>query len=193
MAAIFSLITTASAEPLKLNARRQIETGKGKGDWQEERKVLDWEGTKTALIVCDMWDRHWCQGATERVGEMAPRMNEVVKAARAKGVFIIHAPSDTMKFYEGMVQRKRAQEAKKAVPPVELKRWCSLDPAKEAPLPIDDSDGGCDDEPRCKEGPPWPWTRQIATIEVADVDAVTDSAEAYNLLEERGITNVIVM
>ncbi len=187
----FSL--NVSAEPLKLNARRQIETEKGKGDWRAEQKVLEWEGKKTALIICDMWDQHWCKGATERVGEMAPRMNEVVKAARAKGVFIIHAPSDTMKFYEGTVQRKRAQEAKKATPPVPLKRWCHLDPTKEAALPIDDSDGGCDDDPRCKEGPPYPWKRQIATIEVADEDAVTDSDEAYNLLQERGIENVIVM
>jgi putative membrane-bound dehydrogenase-like protein len=188
---IFSF--SISAEPLKLNARRQVESEKGKGDWSQEQKVLQWEGKKTALIICDMWNEHWCKGATERVGEMAPRMNEVVKAARAKGVFIIHAPSDTMKFYEGTVQRNRAIEARKAVPPVELKRWCNLDPTKEAALPIDDSDGGCDDEPRCKEGPPWPWKRQIEVIEVAEGDAVTDSAEAYNLLEERGIENVIVM
>src|SRR5687767_9702049 len=166
MAAIFSLITTASAEPLKLNARRQIESGKGNSDWREERKALDWEGKKTALIICDMWDQHWCKGATERVGEMAPHMNEVVKAARAKGVFIIHAPSGTMKFYEGTPQRKRAQEAPVAQPPVELKGWCHLDPAKEAPLPIDDSDGGCDDDPQCKTHSPW--KRQIATIEIAD-------------------------
>src|SRR5688500_11738410 len=102
-----------SAEPLKLNARRQTESEKGSGKSQKEEKALEWEGKKTALIICDMWNEHWCKGATERVGEMAPRMNEVVKAARAKGVSIIHAPSDTMKFYEGTVQRKRAQNALK--------------------------------------------------------------------------------
>src|SRR5688500_9500217 len=150
---IFVLLwaVTISAEPLKLNALRQMESEKGSGKWRKEEEAVEWEGKKTALIICDMWDRHWCKGATERVGEMAPRMNEVVKAARAKGVFIIHAPSDTMKFYEGTVQRKRAQNALKATPPVELKRWCNLDPKKEAALPIDDSDGGCDDDPRCKE------------------------------------------
>ena len=83
---IFS--TSVLAEPLKLNARRQVEGEKGKGNWKEEHAVLDWEGKKTALIICDMWNEHWCKGATERVGEMAPRMNEVVKAARAKWVFI---------------------------------------------------------------------------------------------------------
>lgn len=179
------------AEPLKLHTRKQIESSPKSGDWKSEEKTVEWDAKKTAIIICDMWDQHWCKGATERVGEMAPRMNEVVKVARAMGVFIIHAPSDTMKFYEGTPQRKRAQEAPTATPPVPLQRWCKLDPAKEAALPIDDSDGGCDDDPRCKGGSPW--KRQIAAIEVAEQDAITDSAEAYNLLQQRGIDNVIVM
>jgi putative membrane-bound dehydrogenase-like protein len=187
----FGISFSSWAEPLKLNSRRQVETEKGK--WKAQEKALNWDSKKTALIICDMWDQHWCKGATERVAEMAPRMNEVIKAARAKGVFIIHAPSETMKFYEGTAARKRALNAPKATPPVELKRWCNLDPTKEAPLPIDDSDGGCDDDPKCKGGPPYPWKRQIATIEISDEDAITDSAEAYNLLQERGIENVIVM
>src|SRR5205085_9566811 len=65
------------------------------------------------------------------------------------------------------------------------------DAVKEPPLPIDDSDGGCDDEPQCQQGSPW--RRQIATIEVKEGDAITDSAEAYNLMRQRGITNVIIM
>lgn len=176
---------------LKLRARRSVETEKGSGMWRLTGQELQWDASKTAIVICDMWNEHWCKGATERVAEMAPRMNEVIKAARAKGVFIIHAPSDTMDFYKDTPQRKRAQNAPAAKPPVELKRWCNLDPAKEAPLPIDDSDGGCDELPQCKHGSPW--RRQIATIEVADQDAITDSAEAYNLLQERGIENVIVM
>lgn len=186
-------MTGLVAEPMRLNARKRVEAAAGSGQWQVQEKAVEWDSKKTALIICDMWNEHWCKGATERVGEMAPRMNEVVKAARAKGVFIIHAPSDTMTFYEGTAQRKRAQDAPKATPPVPLQRWCNLDPSKEAPLPIDDSDGGCDEDPKCKGGPPWPWKRQIAMIEVAETDAVTDSAEAYNLLQERGIENVIVM
>jgi len=180
-----------AAEPLKLNARGEVESAPKSGVWRTEAKAMEWDPAKTALVICDMWNEHWCKGATERVGEMAPRMNEVVKAARARGVFIIHAPSDTMKFYEGAPQRQRAQNAPKATPPVPLKGWCHLDPAKEAPLPIDDSDGGCDEDPKCKEG--GPWKRQIAAIEIAEQDAITDSAEAYNLMQERGIENVIVM
>ncbi|MEO8428289.1 MAG: PVC-type heme-binding CxxCH protein [Verrucomicrobiota bacterium] len=118
-------------------------------------------------------------------------MNEVIQEARKRGVFIIHCPSSTMEFYKDTPQRKRAQAASKAIPKVPLKSWCNLDPTREAALPIDDSDGGCDDEPQCAGGSPW--RRQIATIEIAEGDAITDSDEAYNLLQARGIDNVIVM
>src|SRR5437868_14219524 len=123
------------AEPITIHIRRQVESAPKSGEWKSETKTLQWESKKTAIIICDMWDKHWCKGATERVAEMAPRMNEVVKAARAKGVFIIHSPSDTMKFYEGTPQRKRAQAAPKVEPKAPLQRWYKLDPSKEAPLP----------------------------------------------------------
>jgi hypothetical protein len=65
------------------------------------------------------------------------------------------------------------------------------------PLPIDDSDNGCDDQPQCPipdgKTKPYPWTRQIATIEVAEPDAVTDRGdEVYNLLRQRGIKHLLV-
>jgi hypothetical protein len=96
-----------------------------------------------------------------------------------------------MKFYEGTPQRKRAQEAPVTTPPVPLQHWCKLDPTREGPLPIDDSDGGCDDEPQCKTFTAW--RKEIPILEIANEDAVTDSTEAYNLLQQRGIQNVIVM
>jgi type 1 glutamine amidotransferase/nicotinamidase-related amidase len=124
---------------------------------------------------------------------MAPRMNEVLKAARSKGVLIIHCPSNTMEFYKDHPGRKLAQQA----PPVEAKRplekWCYLDKEREVALPIDDTDGGCDCERTWKPGDPYPWTRQIATLEIKDGDAVTDSAEAYYLMRQRGVENLIVM
>jgi type 1 glutamine amidotransferase len=72
-----------------------------------------------------------------------------------------------------------------------LQPWCRLNPEREGSLPIDDRDGGCDCQPKCPTGNPW--TRQIAAIDILEGDAVTDSAEAYYLMKQRGITNVIVM
>ncbi|MBI2948329.1 MAG: protein-signal peptide and transmembrane prediction [Verrucomicrobia bacterium] len=162
-------------------------------------KKVNWDAKKTALIICDMWDDHWCKSAAARVAELAGPMNEVVKAARAKGVFIIHAPSSVVNFYKDTPQRKRAQAAPLAKPPVPLSTaerwgttWCWPDPAREADLPIDDSDMGCDCAEKCKIRDAW--TRQISTIETADSDAITDNGqETYNLLQAHSIENVILL
>ncbi len=71
--------------------------------------------------------------------------------------------------------------------------WCDRIPAEEKGIyPIDQSDGGCDDGPQCPQGSPW--KSQIAAIEIRDEDAISDSgAEIWNLLESRGITNVMLM
>lgn len=179
----------AAGEPLELHRRARVEDGKG--GWTEKSDVVRWEPSKTAVILCDLWDDHWCKGAARRVGEMAPTVDRFLKTARDRGVFIIHAPSDTMSYYDGTPQRKLAQAAPPAEPKVALQRWCGLDEKREGKLPIDDSDGGCDDQPRCPQGSPW--TRQHAAVEIADGDAVTDSAEAYYLLQNRGIEHVIIL
>lgn len=176
---------------LKLTLRFRKETGPASGRWHTLTAPAQWDAKKTAVVICDMWDKHWCQMATQRVGQMAPRMNEFVNEARKRGSLVIHCPSDTMDFYKDTPQRKLAQAAPKVEPKTELQRWCRIDLAKEAPLPIDDTDGGCDMDPADKNYKAW--SRQIATIEVHDGDAVTDSAEAYYLMRQRGIENVLVM
>ncbi len=189
--AVGVLSTAAQAASLNLRTLRRVADQADTNVWQSVEKSVQWEARHSAIVVCDMWDQHWCPDATERVGEMAPRMNEVIKAARAQGVLIIHCPSDTLKFYENHPARKLAQSAPKVETKVPLKRWYALDREREAPLPIDDSDEGCDGCPDCK--PRGAWSRQHAAIEIQDGDAITDSAEAYYLMHQRGITNVIVM
>src|SRR5262252_1257769 len=178
------------AQTLELHTRSCVTTN-GTLAWEQLEQTVQWEPKRTAIVICDMWNQHWCHGATERVAEMAPRMNEVISKARDRGVFIIHCPSDTMKYYQGSPQRKLAQSAPKVNTDSSLEKWGGLEPKREGSLPIDDSDGGCDDEPQCKTG--GPWTHEIDTLEIKDVDAITDSAEAYYLMEQRGITNLIVM
>jgi len=161
-------------------------------------KKTDWDPKKTAIIICDMWDDHWCKSAAKRVAEMAGPLNDTVKAARAKGVFVIHAPSSVTAFYKDTPQRKLAKDAPAAKTPVPLSTaerwgttWCWPDPKREAELPIDDSDMGCDCAEKCKIREAW--TRQIATIEIMDGDALTDNGqEVWNLLQARGIDNVIL-
>ncbi|MEO8351152.1 MAG: ThuA domain-containing protein [Chthoniobacteraceae bacterium] len=187
---LLTSVTQLAAATIDLTVRsRANDTAAGARATQE---TVTWDGEKTAVIICDMWDTHTCPNAAARVAEMAPRVNEFAKAARAKGALIIHCPSDVTKFYADTPQRRLAQAAPVVEPKVPLERWCKLDPDKEAPLPIDDSDSGCDCATTWKEGDPYPWTRQHPAIEIAEGDAITDSAEAYYLMRQRGLENVLV-
>jgi len=193
----FSQISRAEAgkDTLTLELRRRVETKAGSGKFRVLQQKAEWEPGETAIIICDMWNKHWCKGATRRVGELAVRMNEAVSRARAKGVLIIHAPSGTISHYEGHPARKRAQNAPRAANvPKDISKWCTIktELEKRFEYPIDQSDGGCDCEPKCKQGKAW--SSQIDTIEIKDADAISDSGvEIWNLLEQRGIKNVILM
>lgn len=178
------------AETITLKARTREESSPRSGRFSAVEKELAWEPAKTAVVICDMWDKHWCPGATARVAEMAPRMNDVLAHCRKLGMLIIHCPSDTMRFYQDNPGRKLAKSAPTASPRPPVPQ-APLDFRKEGPLPIDDSDGGCDSDPMIRQ---WsPWKRQIATLEIKEGDAITDSREAFNLMRERGVDNVIIM
>ena len=69
------------------------EGGKLNVAWNCVDRHVQQRPEKTAIIVIDMWDDHWCKSAARRVGELAGPLNGVLEKARAKGVFIIHAPS----------------------------------------------------------------------------------------------------
>jgi nicotinamidase-related amidase len=189
---------SASAEEmlaLHLRSRAKIE---GQDVYAVKEETAVWPAKKTALIICDMWDDHWCKGAARRVAEMAGPMNEMVHRARDKGVLIVHCPSSVTGFYKDTPQRRLAQEAPFAAAPAALSlpehwgtTWCGLNAKLEGTLPIDDSDNGCDDDPKCTVSQPW--TRQIATIEIGKPDAISDNGqEIWNLMAQRGVDNVIL-
>lgn len=185
-------VNAAGSDSISVVLRTRRASTESSSGWTPVERTETWNPAKTAIVVCDMWDKHWCPTATARVAELAPEMNKVAAAARRKGVLIVHSPSETMAHYEGTPQRRRAQAAPKAAnSPHGMTSWCGLQ-AKEGRLPIDDSDGGCD----CGRVAPsfQAWTRQIESIEVAEEDAISDRGdEIWNLLEARGIENVIVM
>ena len=158
-----------------------VRTRDGAGEHVETRAF---PVSKTAILICDMWDKHWCDFASERVGAMAPRMNKVLKAAREAGVMIIHCPSDTLGFYVDTIPRRRMQGAPPATPTV-------VKEVDEPPLPIDDSDGGCPDNSLRSY---HAWSRQHPAIEIHPEDGISDNgSEVYNFLEAEGIEHLILM
>ena len=171
------------SDAMRLNLRTRVEAFKGSGDWQEVHfeKVLP--VARTAILICDMWDKHWCTGASRRVDALATRMAPVIDDARGHGVQIIHAPSEVMDFYKDMPERQRMLAVPKVGPPSAI---ALTDP----PLPIDDSGGGCDTPDKFYKA----WTREIATLHIAPEDVISDNgAEIYSFLRSRGIENLLVM
>ena len=197
-ASISSVVYGMSGDkPLLLVTRNRAPLPDDSGRYRVVQNKVEWAPKQTAIIICDMWNQHWCKGATSRVAELALYMDAVVSNARDKGVLIIHAPSGTIGAYEDHPARKRAQDAPKADNlPEGIDKWCNWidENEKTAGYPIDHSDGGCDCEPKCKQGPPWPWKGQIDTIEISNDDAISDSGvEIWNLLDQYGIKNLILM
>lgn len=193
----------AGAELIPVTLQKRVKQQSGL--YLPVKEAVYWKPAETAIIVCDMWDDHTCKQAAKRVAEMAPAMNETLNAARDKGVFIIHAPSGRMNFYAGTPQRQRAMDAPLVKAPLDFK-WKYWNDEKEGqPLAFVRA-GGCGCQVPCTgwvpdetglrhwKGEKIPWTRQIKTIEIAPQDAISDNGqEVYNMLEERGIQNVVLM
>src|SRR5580700_8030248 len=109
-------------------------------------------------------------------------MAPVLDAARARGIQIIHAPSETMEFYKDWPQRQRMLHIAKIEPPAPLG-------LPDPPLPIDDSDGGCDTGETFYKA----WSREIAILPIGDADVISDDgSQIYSFLRERGIHNLLV-
>lgn len=174
---------------LRLNLRERKEEN---GSVKVVERPAEWKAAETAIIICDMWDDHYCKCAAQRVGVMAPRMNAVITAARDHGVMIIHAPSGTVDMYADTPGRQRMRQAKPAKPPVPLMAWCHLDPEKEPPLPVDTSKSACDDA--VPGAVVRKFSRQHPGIDISGFDGVSDSGqEIYNFLVQEGIKNVAIM
>jgi len=197
----------AMAEQFNLRLRYQKQTDEEAGNFQRLLREENWNASETAVIVCDVWDLHHCLNAVRRLEEFGPRLNEVLIEARRRGAVVIHSPSDCMDAYQDYPARRRAMEAPRAdTLPDEIEHWCSRIPAEEqAVYPIDQSDGGEDDDP--KEHAAWtaklkargrnpgmPWKTQSSMISIdAKRDYISDRGdEVWNILEHCGIRNVIL-
>jgi nicotinamidase-related amidase/type 1 glutamine amidotransferase len=176
---------------LHLNLRTREEVAPESDRYREVTTPAEWKANETAMVICDMWNDHYCRNAARRVAEMAPRMNAVIKKARDQGVLIVHSPSGCMDKYAGMAQRKLAQQAPKFETKLPLEGWCYINEKHEAKMPVAIGQP-CDDDGVIRERVRF-FDKQIETLEIAEGDAITDSAEAFYLMKQRGIKNVIIM
>jgi len=166
-----------------------------------------WDLSRTAVVVCDTWDLHHCLNAVRRMEEFAPRIDALVAAARARGATIIHAPSDCLPAYAGHPARERAAAIPRPADlPPDAPLWCSRLPQEaDALYPVDQSDGGEDDDPAehaewarslvargRNPGTPWKTQSELVRIDPAH-DYLTDRGdEALAILRQRGIRHVLM-
>lgn len=196
-----------AGDGFSVSLRSQTPVEKGSDNFHRTLRTEQWKASETAVIVCDMWDAHHCLNAVRREKQFAPRLNKMLVEARQRGAIIIHCPSSCMTAYADHAARKRAIEAPKAESlPQDIGKWCYEIPAEEMDkYPIDQSDGGEDDDPQ--EHAKWaaelksmglnakaPWKRQIDLIEInAHKDYITDKGdEVWNILQHRKIKNVFM-
>lgn len=151
------------------------------------RQALALDPAKTAVVVIDMWDRHWCTTYTARVDSLVPRMNRTLDAARQLGIQVVFAPSDVVGFYKDAPQRHAMQ----AVPaqPEPKKVGCT------APVPPGPTDlCECGPGRPCKAGSVW--TRQHPGLRMAGGDLIGDcnhGRELLNLCAARQIDTLLYM
>jgi nicotinamidase-related amidase len=184
VASSFSAGSLPPGSSMNLELRTQVKPFRASDTWTEARVEQSFSPKNTAIVITDMWDKHWCRGATQRVNEIAHKMEPLLQQARSAGILLIHAPSDTMSFYAGTPGRRLAQDAPPVAPPKELV-------VEDPPLPIDDSDGGCD-TPGDKEHRVW--SRETPLLTIGPGDVISDSgAEIYNVLRQHHIDTVFMM
>jgi nicotinamidase-related amidase len=168
---------------LLLRSQRLVEDARGRNVWEVVEESKQVPAAKSVLLLCDVWDDHSHRGAAERVAAMAPRMNEVVKSARSRGVRIVHAPSDCMDFYAEHPARKRMLAvAKVTLPPMKLR--------PDPPLPFDAQSGSDTNETAGYKA----WSRQHPAIEIANEDAITESGrELYAFMRQYALAHFFIM
>ena len=149
--------------------------------------VLD--PARTAVVIVDMWDRHWCKTYTARVANMVPRMNRTLEAVRKLGIQVVHAPSDVVQFYQDFPQRKAMQ----AIPEHPVPKPVEFNPPP-PPGPTDCCECG-PDQP-CRRKSFGRWSRQHPDLKIAEGDLIVDcnnGRELLNLAGQRNINTLLYM
>jgi nicotinamidase-related amidase len=158
------------------------------GSWRRVTWNEEWDPARTAVIICDMWDHHWCPTAEARLVKLIPPMNAWLNRLRAVGVRIIHCPADTMGFYENTPQRERARQAP-CVPLIGRLNRRSVRKLVKAQVEAD-SEGTNRAQQKFEERRVW--TRQHPDIIIGPEDAIAERREPLWLLIAEGRTHVVI-
>lgn len=170
---------------INLQSQSLRTNSQGLSEWVRDVRETEIEPTRSAILVCDVWDRHWSKGANLRLAALLPRMEDLLNRTRSRGFHIVHAPSDTLAFYTDSPARKRIAELPLIPPPTDLAR-------EDPPLPINDLDGGSDSG---EDTPTAVWTRQHPALTIdQDRDVVSDNGpEIWSWMQHSEIRRLFIL
>ncbi len=173
------------ADKVKLHFRTQIKTADENGykGWETIETEKEIETNEGAIIICDVWEEKGCRAHVERIGIMAPIIDDFISIARNKGFHIIHAPSAVMEYYKDFPPRKRIVAAP-FVPTPKEKSINDVD------LPVESHGVTCD-----SEGNFGRVERQHPAIVIdQDHDVISDKGqEIWNYIQLEDIKNVFIL
>jgi nicotinamidase-related amidase len=199
--------TPAHADGYSLKKRTTIPQAQQSSQFQRTLSEVTWDPQRTAVIVCDVWDYHHCKNAVKRLDQMLPRMESVLEKTRRAGSVIIHAPSDCMPYYSNHPARDRVASIPLENLPNQIASWnCRLEKELSSLYPLDQSDGGEDDQPEehkawagkltaLGRNPNLPWKAQNPALSIdATKDYISDRGdEVWAILKHHRIQHVIMI
>lgn len=177
------------------------------GLWKRSTENVSWDSDRVAVIICDVWDYHHSINAVRRLDEMLSSMNALVGKMRQQGSLVIHAPSDCMPHYAEHPSRRRAVTIPKHAVPDGIASWnCKLEREVSTIYPLDQSDGGEDDETEEHQtwaeklaslgrNPSLPWGAQHPAIAIDPAnDYISDRGdEVWAILKHHRIEHVVMI
>lgn len=151
---------------------------------QVANKKLKLDPSKTAVVIVDPWNYHWCMTWSEQAGGTVPRMNRVLQGARKLGMQILWAPTDVASMYSGYPQRERALAF----------RYVKVPKVRAFDLPFNLPRGACHCGPGIACAPNYGHDAMPPNIDLQETDLiVAGTQEVYSICKSLGITHLIYL
>ena len=172
----------------------------------DKTTAQDFYPNRTAIIIIDVWDDHWCKYYKELNDKLAPKIGAFVEKARQAGMTIIHAPCSSRKkvstlpeykihscmpYYSDHQARKNAlsspRRPNQTQPPRLADRCQRPNDIFFKGVKHSRKDKFCTCVPFCDRSWPRPWNRQHDAISVSNKDYVSDNLKEieYILYDEQ--------
>jgi len=135
---------------------------------------------QTALLICDVFNKHWCKSHSELYDAVAQKIGRVVTAFHQKGMLVVHSPAECMDYYLATMQFQRMVEYLQCPPPEHKQDVPAPDPPITSKLQ-------CPCTPPCEMQ--YTWDREHPCIPLAEQDIICDQGNAIcSYLQKHGIT-----